>query len=117
MSIGHLEFFYDQSPESMRSTATALFWTAISVGNYVSTLLVTLVHKFSAKPDGSNWLPDNDLNRGKLEYFYWLITLLQVVNLVYYIFCAKFYTFKPIQVHDKGSSDSDEGGIELRSNV
>uniref|UniRef100_A0A803PC21 Uncharacterized protein n=1 Tax=Cannabis sativa TaxID=3483 RepID=A0A803PC21_CANSA len=34
MSIGHLEFFYDQAPESMRSTATALFWTSISAGNY-----------------------------------------------------------------------------------
>ncbi|CAH2066189.1 unnamed protein product [Thlaspi arvense] len=99
MSIGHLEFFYDQAPESMRSTATALFWMAISIGNYVSTLLVTLVHKFSAKPDGSNWLPDNNLNRGKLEYFYWLITLLQAVNLVYYLWCAKIYTYKPVQVH------------------
>lgn len=108
MSIGHLEFLYDQAPESMRSTATALFWTAISIGNYCSTLLVTLVHKFSAGPDGSNWLPDNNLNKGKLEYFYWLITLLQVVNLIYYLFCAKFYTFKPIQVHNKGS-DSENG--------
>ncbi|KAL5826060.1 hypothetical protein ACOSQ3_017899 [Xanthoceras sorbifolium] len=115
MSIGHLEFFYDQAPESMRSTATALFWTAISAGNYVSTLLVTLVHKFSAGSDGSNWLPDNNLNQGKLEYFYWLITLLQVINLIYYIFCAKMYTFKPIQVHNKGSNSDD--GVELQSNV
>ncbi|CAH8327130.1 unnamed protein product [Eruca vesicaria subsp. sativa] len=99
MSIGHMEFFYDQAPESMRSTAMALFWVAISIGNYVSTLLVTLVHKFSAKPDGSNWLPDNNLNRGRLEYFYWLITILQVVNLVYYLWCAKIYTYKPVQVH------------------
>ncbi|KAJ4821870.1 hypothetical protein Tsubulata_026837 [Turnera subulata] len=113
MSIGHLEFFYDQAPESMRSSAMALFWTAISVGNYFSTLLVTLVHKFSAGPDGSNWLPDDNLNKGKLEYFYWLITLLQVVNLIYYLICAKLYTFKPVQVHVKESSESEEGGLEL----
>ncbi|XP_022733859.1 protein NRT1/ PTR FAMILY 3.1-like [Durio zibethinus] len=116
MSIGHLEFFYDQSPESMRSTAAALFWTAISVGNYVSTLLVSLVHKFSAAPDGSNWLPDNNLNKGKLEYFYWLLTGLQVVNLLYYICCAKLYTFKPIQIHSK-DSESEEDGVELASKV
>ncbi|XP_061375072.1 protein NRT1/ PTR FAMILY 3.1 [Gastrolobium bilobum] len=113
MSIGHLEFFYDQAPESMRSTAMALFWTAISVGNYVSTLLVTLVHKFSAGPDGSNWLPDNNLNKGKLEYFYWLITLLQLFNLIYYLCCAKLYTYKPIQVHYKGDNSSEENQIEL----
>ena len=120
MSIGHLEFFYDQAPESMRSTAMALFWMAISIGNYVSTLLVTLVHKFSAKSDGSNWLPDNNLNRGKLEYFYWLITLLQVVNLVYYLWCAKIYTYKPVQVHhskEVNSSFRDEFELSNRSLV
>ncbi|KAE8729605.1 Protein NRT1/ PTR FAMILY 3.1 [Hibiscus syriacus] len=116
ISIGHLEFFYDQSPESMRSTATALFWTAISIGNYASTMLVSLVHKFSAGADGSNWLPDNNLNKGKLEYFYWLITVLQVANLVYYICCAKLYTYKPIQIHNK-DNESEEDGVELGSKV
>ncbi|XP_010511860.1 PREDICTED: protein NRT1/ PTR FAMILY 3.1 [Camelina sativa] len=114
MSIGHLEFFYDQAPESMRSTATALFWMAISIGNYTSTLLVTLVHKFSAKPDGSNWLPDNNLNRGRLEYFYWLITLLQVVNFVYYLWCAKIYTYKPVQVHHSKEESSSPVKEELQ---
>ncbi|CAB4265004.1 unnamed protein product [Prunus armeniaca] len=117
MSIGHLEFFYDQAPESMRSTAAALFWTAISAGNYVSTLLVSLVHKFSAGPNGSNWLPDNNLNKGKLEYFYWVLTLLQVINLIYYIFCAKMYTFKPIQVIKKEAAESEEKGVELVNRV
>ncbi|KAG8498896.1 hypothetical protein CXB51_005338 [Gossypium anomalum] len=112
MSIGHLEFFYDQSPESMRSSATALFWTAISVGNYVSKLLVSLVHKYSAKPDGSNWLPDNNLNKGKLELFYWLITGLQVVNLLYYICCAKLYTYKPIQTPTK-DAESEEAASKV----
>ncbi|XP_076926572.1 protein NRT1/ PTR FAMILY 3.1-like [Bidens hawaiensis] len=113
MSVGHLEFFYDQSPESMRSTATALFWTAIAAGHYGSTLLVTLVHNLSAGQGGSNWLPDDNLNKGKLEYFYWLITLLQVLNLIYYLFCAKFYTLKPIQV----ASNDKVDGVELGPNV
>ncbi|OVA19034.1 Proton-dependent oligopeptide transporter family [Macleaya cordata] len=115
MSIGHLEFFYDQAPESMRSTATALFWTAISAGNYCSSLLVSLIHKYSAGDGGSNWLPDNNLNKGRLEYFYWLITVLQVLNLVYYIICAKYYTFKPIQVRRK-EGESNEG-IELVNGI
>ena len=117
MSIGHLEFFYDQAPESLRSTAMALFWMSISAGNYVSTLLVTLVHKFTAGPNGLNWLPDKNLNKGKLEYFYWLITLLQSLNLIYYIVCAKFYTFKPIQVQSKGDSSSDDNQVELVNKV
>ncbi|GFP96604.1 protein nrt1/ ptr family 3.1 [Phtheirospermum japonicum] len=116
MSIGHLEFLYDQAPESMRSTAMALFWLSISAGSYTSTLLVTLVHKFSAGADGSNWLPDGNLNQGRLEYFYWLITLLQLVNLVYYLLCAKFYTLKPVQVHEPAAGEMMRGkgdGFEL----
>lgn len=117
MSIGHLEFFYDQAPESMRSTAMALFWLAISFGNYFSSLLVSVVHKFSAGPNGSNWLRNDNLSKGKLEYFYWLLTLLQVVNLIYYLYCAKIYTFKPVQVHGKESGTSEEDGVELANRV
>ncbi|KAK6124827.1 hypothetical protein DH2020_041443 [Rehmannia glutinosa] len=106
MSVGHLEFLYDQSPESMRSTAAALYWIAIAMGNYVSTLMVSLVHKYSGKK--SNWLPDRNLNRGRLENYYWLVTGLQVVNLVYYVICAWFYTYKPVdEVTEIESGDED----------
>uniref|UniRef100_A0A0D6QZH3 Major facilitator superfamily (MFS) profile domain-containing protein n=1 Tax=Araucaria cunninghamii TaxID=56994 RepID=A0A0D6QZH3_ARACU len=114
MSIGHLEFFYDQSPESMRSTATALFWTSISAGSYFSTFLVSTIHHVTSRNGHRNWLPAN-LNRGRLEYFYWLVTLLQVVNLLYYLVCARFYTYKPVAVvaapadipHKQAASDDD----------
>ncbi|XP_022846396.1 protein NRT1/ PTR FAMILY 3.1-like [Olea europaea var. sylvestris] len=94
MSVGHLEFLYDQSPESMRSTAAALFWIAIAMGNYISTLMVSLVHQYTGK--NRNWLPDRNLNRGRLENYYWLVTAIQVINLIYYVICAWHYTYKPI---------------------
>ncbi|KQK18670.1 protein NRT1/ PTR FAMILY 3.1 [Brachypodium distachyon] len=116
-SVGHLEFMYDQAPESMRSTATALFWLSISLGSYVSTLLVAVVHRWSAGPGGSNWLPDN-INRGKLDYFYWIVTLLQVLNLVYYVICARRYTFKPLQLlHETDQEGKDESVVELQEKV
>jgi dipeptide/tripeptide permease len=96
MSVGHMEFLYDQSPESMRSTAVALYWIAISMGNYAGTLMVSLVHKYSAGIK-SNWLPDRNLNRGRLEYYYLLVSGVQVINLFYYVVCAWFYTYKPLE--------------------
>lgn len=95
MSVGHLEFLYDQSPESMRSSAAALYSITTAMGNFVGTLLVSLVHDFTGKQ--RNWLPDRNLNRGKLDYYYLLVTGIQVVNLVYYLICAWFYNFKPLQ--------------------
>ncbi|XP_047972667.1 protein NRT1/ PTR FAMILY 3.1-like [Salvia hispanica] len=117
-SIGHLEFFYDQAPESMRSTAPALFWLSISAGSYLSTLLITVVHRYSAGRDGSNWLPDDNLNKGRLEYVYWLITLLQFFNIIYYIICAKMYTYKPLQVKELTDQERErENGVELVENA
>ncbi|KAK9269263.1 hypothetical protein L1049_001033 [Liquidambar formosana] len=108
MSVGHLEFLYDQSPESMRSTAVALNWMTTSVGNYIGTLLVSLVHKYSGKK--KNWLPNRNLNRGRLEYYYGLVTGIQVINLIYYVICAYFYTYKPLE---EVSEKSKENGVDL----
>ncbi|KAJ4848098.1 hypothetical protein Tsubulata_023515 [Turnera subulata] len=109
MTVGQLEFLYDQSPESMRSIAMGLFWILNSVGHYLGTVLVSLVHDYTGKK--TNWLPDRNLNRGKLDYYYWLVAVIQVVNLVYYLICSSYYTYKPVEeVKDEdGESDEDNG--------
>ncbi|KAE8688382.1 Protein NRT1/ PTR FAMILY 3.1 [Hibiscus syriacus] len=116
MSVGHLEFLYNQSPESMRSTAAALYWIAISTGNYIGTFLVSLVHKYTGE---NNWLPDRNLNRGKLDYYYGLVSGIQVLNLIYYISVAYFYTYKPLEEEEEDDDGEFNGkkiseiGVEL----
>ncbi|KAF2308256.1 hypothetical protein GH714_039432 [Hevea brasiliensis] len=111
MSVGHLEFLYDQSPESMRSTAAALYWLAISMGNYIGTLMVSLVHKYTGQEN--NWLPDRNLNRGRLDYYYWLVTGIQVLNLVYYVICAWVYTYKPLEEANEEDGEAANDEIEI----
>ena len=94
MDVGRMEFLYDQAPESMRSMAAALYWLTFSIGSYLGTLLVTIVHAKTQR--SGQWLPDN-LNRGKLDNYYWLVVALEVVNLVYFFICVKYYTFKPLE--------------------
>ncbi|KAJ0947114.1 putative proton-dependent oligopeptide transporter family, MFS transporter superfamily [Helianthus annuus] len=96
MSVGHLEFLYDQSPESMRSTCMALNWITVSIGSYVGTFVVSMIHDHTGKEH--NWLPDRNLNKGKLDYYYWLMSGIQAVNLVYYVTCAYLYTCKPLEL-------------------
>lgn len=105
--VGKLEFIYDQSPESMKSSALALYWTANGLGQYAGTFLVTVVHKYTADRNGRNWLPDRNLNKGRLQYYYMLVTGIQVVNLVYYYVCAWFYTYKPVEEIAKTTEDAD----------
>ena len=47
--IGQLEFFYDQAPDAMRSMCSALSLTTVALGNYLSTLLVTIVINVTTK--------------------------------------------------------------------
>lgn len=95
--IGQLEFFYDQAPDAMRSLCSALSLTTNALGNYLSTLLVTIVTKVTTSNGRLGWIPDN-LNRGHLDYFYWLLAILSSINFVVYLFIARWYTYKKIAV-------------------
>ncbi|ONK55102.1 uncharacterized protein A4U43_UnF7580 [Asparagus officinalis] len=91
--VGQLEFFYDQAPDAMRSMCSALSLTTVALGNYLSTLLVTIVTDITTKNGKPGWIPDN-LNRGHLDYFYWLLAILSFVNFLVYLLIAKWYTYK-----------------------
>ncbi|CAI9099466.1 OLC1v1036293C1 [Oldenlandia corymbosa var. corymbosa] len=103
MQVGLMEFIYDQSPESMKSTAIALYSLALSLGNYLGTSLVAFVHDHTGKE--GNWLPDRNLNKGKLDYYFWLMTGIQVVNFIYYVICAWHYTYKPLEMLNENESE------------
>ncbi|CAI9106916.1 OLC1v1006163C1 [Oldenlandia corymbosa var. corymbosa] len=91
--IGQLEFFYEQAPDAMRSLCSALSLTTVALGNYLSTLLVTIVTRISTRNGRLGWIPDN-LNYGHLHYFYWLLAVLSVLNLGAFLLIAKWYTYK-----------------------
>ncbi|KAK4275198.1 hypothetical protein QN277_018324 [Acacia crassicarpa] len=91
--IGQLEFFYEQAPDAMRSVCSALSLLTVSFGQFVSSLLVTIVTKITTRNGSPGWLPDN-LNIGKLHYFFWLLSVLSVINFVAFLGVAKFYKYK-----------------------
>ncbi|XP_058729055.1 protein NRT1/ PTR FAMILY 8.1-like [Vicia villosa] len=94
-NIGQMEFFYGESPDAMRSLLSALSLTTNALGNYVSTLLVIIVTKVTTRNGNVGWIPDN-MNRGHLDYFYWLLTILSMVNFIVYLWIAKRYTYKKV---------------------
>ncbi|BFG17361.1 hypothetical protein CerSpe_036350 [Prunus speciosa] len=91
--IGQLEFFYDQSPDAMRSLCSALSLLTTSLGNYLSSLILTIVTYFTTQGGKAGWIPDN-LNEGHLDYFFWLLAGLSLLNMLVYIVCAKRYKKK-----------------------
>lgn len=96
--IGQLEFFYDQAPDAMRSLCSALSLTTTSLGNYLSTLIVTIVNNVTTRHGKVGWIPDENLNRGHLDYFYWLLAILSIINFFVYLWISKWYTYKKVTV-------------------
>ncbi|KAL1330967.1 hypothetical protein AAHE18_12G148200 [Arachis hypogaea] len=94
-NIGQMEFFYGEAPDAMRSLCSALSLTTMALGNYVSTFLVTIVTKVTTSHGRLGWIPDN-LNRGHLDYFFWLLTLLSLLNFLVYLWIAKRYKYKRV---------------------
>lgn len=94
--IGQIEFFYDQAPDAMRSLCSALNLTTIALGNYLSTLIVTIVTNVTTKNGKAGWIPSN-LNRGHLDYFFWTLAILSIVNLFFYLACATWFKYKRVQ--------------------
>ncbi|XP_059430337.1 protein NRT1/ PTR FAMILY 8.2-like isoform X2 [Corylus avellana] len=91
--IGQLEFFYEQAPDAMRSLCSAIQLTSVALGSYLSSLLVTIVTTVSTRHGKPGWIPDN-LNYGHIDYFFWLLAVLSVLNLGAFLFIAKWYTYK-----------------------
>ncbi|KAL2337803.1 hypothetical protein Fmac_012249 [Flemingia macrophylla] len=65
----------------------------IAFSIYVGTLVVNVVHQLTWKHGGVDWLND-DIDAGRLDYYYCLITGLATLNLVYIVFCVRRYCYK-----------------------
>lgn len=92
-AVGLIEFFYKQSLKgSMQSFLTAITYCSYSFGFYLSSLLVSLVNKITSSHHGGGWLSDNNLNKDRLDLFYWLLAILSLLNFFNYLFWAKWYS-------------------------
>lgn len=96
MYVGQLEFFNGQTPDGLKSFGSALCMTSISLGNYVSSLLVAIVMKISARDEMPGWIPGN-LNKGHLDRFYFLLAALTTADFVIYVAMAKWYKYIKFQ--------------------
>ncbi|KAF7024837.1 hypothetical protein CFC21_037118 [Triticum aestivum] len=100
--IGLQEFFYDQVPDAVRSLGLALFLSIFGVGHLLSSFLISVIDRATARR-GASWF-SNNLNRAHLDYFYWLLAGLCVVELVAFFFFSRAYVYK------KKSDDGDYRG-------
>ncbi|XP_070015256.1 protein NRT1/ PTR FAMILY 8.2-like [Nicotiana sylvestris] len=87
--VGQLEFFYDEATDGTRSISSALFLSEIGIGSWLSSAIVKIVESATGGVE-EGWLRNN-LNKSKLDYFYWILTGINAVNFLVYLVIAWRY--------------------------
>lgn len=90
--IGENELFYKEFPENMRSIAASLVLCGVAVASYLTSFIAEIVHK-TTRSGTRDWLAQ-DLNKARLDYFFYMVAVLEALNLVYFLVCAKWYRYK-----------------------
>lgn len=121
-AVGLIEFFYKQSLEGMQSFLTAMTYCSYSFGFYLSSVLVSLVNKItsSSSSSGGGWLSENDLNKDRLDLFYWLLGGLSLMNFFNYLFWSSWYSYNPTFLRPSPTHDQQDHSakqIEAYSNT
>uniref|UniRef100_A0A0D9XH88 Uncharacterized protein n=1 Tax=Leersia perrieri TaxID=77586 RepID=A0A0D9XH88_9ORYZ len=116
--IGMMEFFYEQSPESMKSLGAALVQLAIAVGNYLNSAMLSMVAAATTLGSGTGWIPDK-LDEGHLDYFFWMMAALSVLNLLLFLHCSTRYRGLILTFHlgcvDEGSQYTSDGTVDINN--
>lgn len=99
-AIGLVEFLYSELPKSMSSFVVAIFTLGMSVSGFFGSVLVNVVDIVTSYGGGVSWLSSN-INNGHLDYYYWLLAFLNVVNFLYFVLIICRYNRHEKEVKEK----------------
>ncbi|KAJ8555468.1 hypothetical protein K7X08_012964 [Anisodus acutangulus] len=106
-AIGLVEFLYSELPKSMSSFVVAIFTLGMAISGFFGSLIVNVVDSVTSNGGGISWLSSN-INKGHLDYYYWLLAFVNVVNFLYFLLICRYN--RPDQaVEEKQSQHSTEG--------
>lgn len=96
--VGLLEFLYEEAPDAMRSIGSAYAAVAGGLGCFAATILNNIIKSATANndPRGNSWLSQN-INTGRFDYLYWLLTGLSIINFCGFLFAARRYKYRAVQ--------------------
>ncbi|CAK9144424.1 unnamed protein product [Ilex paraguariensis] len=97
--VGLLEFLYEEAPDAMRSIGSAYAAVAGGLGCFSASILNSIIKSVTgnAEKRQPSWLSQN-INTGRFDYFYWLLTALSIINFCAFLYAAQRYQYRVKQV-------------------
>ncbi|RZC53143.1 hypothetical protein C5167_011999 [Papaver somniferum] len=92
-AVGLQKIFYDQVPNGIRSVGLSLYSTMFGLGDFLSVFLISGIQKVTSAGGQHGWIATN-INQAHLDYFYWFLAGLSVIQLVAFLCFSKSYVYK-----------------------
>ncbi|KAG7959930.1 hypothetical protein I3843_10G093800 [Carya illinoinensis] len=93
--VGLLEFFYSEAPKGVKSISTCFLWSSMALGYFLSTIVVNIVNSEAKDITRSGGqLAGDNINGNHLNLFYWLLSILSLINFSSYLVVAKRYKYR-----------------------
>ncbi|BAF28060.1 protein NRT1/ PTR FAMILY 4.5 isoform X2 [Oryza sativa Japonica Group] len=92
--VGLLEFFCSEASMGMKSIGSSIFYCILGVSAWLGSLLIQVTNRVTQRTNGGGWLDGANLNKGKLDRFYVVLCIIEVVALVIYVFFARRYVYR-----------------------
>ncbi|XP_077226236.1 protein NRT1/ PTR FAMILY 4.6-like [Tasmannia lanceolata] len=105
--VGLLEFFYSQAPTGFRSLGTSFCWCSLSMGYFLSSVLVNVVNAATRKYTASKgWLEGNNINVNHLDLFYWTLAVFNFLNFFNFLYWANWYKYRHVGYKSIGDTNN-----------
>ncbi|OWM78614.1 protein NRT1/ PTR FAMILY 2.8-like [Punica granatum] len=88
-AIAVMELLTSHVPEGLRTVGGAVYFFSMSIASYLTSSIVSLVHGLTEKNGRTPWVGGRDLNAGRLDYYYYIIAAVGLLNLLYFNLFAK----------------------------
>lgn len=90
--LASYEFFYHEVSDNTRSIGISLSFAALSLGYYLSSVLVNITNSVTKHQKGGRWLVER-FNDGGLENYYWVLAAICGVDILIFLVAAYFYQY------------------------
>lgn len=106
--VGLLEFLYEEAPDAMKSIGSAYAALAGGLGCFGASLLNNIIKSVTGNSSQGNpsWLSQN-INSGRFDYFYWLLTAMSIINFGIFLYSAQRYKYR--KDHEVGEGIMENG--------
>ncbi|CAK9237718.1 unnamed protein product [Sphagnum troendelagicum] len=103
VTIGQLDLFYQEVPDSIRSLGAGFVFSASGIGAFLGSLLLSVTNRITSRNGKSPWV-DDIISIGHADYYDWLMAILGAIDLIAFLYVAHNYKYKiETESHMRGS--------------